>query len=496
MTTDGEAAANPAIKVLISYAHEDDRPQVANAVNTLCGQLRDPHGIEAIIDQHCMPSGPSEGWLQWMDRALERANFIVCVITEAWVRRVTGNEVEGRGHGVAWEGEYIYNLLYGALGDTCRVVLVRLPGDTCPPPVRLGGRHLHQLPKGLDTLVGTLRGERVDPVEVVYDPARSEASRREAARRHESVGTDGAATALEAIDPKAAVDEAVALLENLLLDASLADIVRQAVGDAPAGLAAHLRRSKASAIVNALNGLHGKFIGQSLHKEARSVDRAVRLLLPFLGDWARLVSLARRSSGAAIDLPIVDLTLAELLLAAADARPCHFTLRGAELRPTRLVLVTAARRAYRDAPTTLTRLLEQSLARRLSTANPYEVVEAVLRDTTLGDDFSELVRAVPDLPFTVPATPFRLDAETLSDLDARFTADRDNAVLEERCHWSLVIADENDLRCDELWRLVCDGLKGLEGLRLVRLSGGAAVDRKELKVSLQYLVKIMVRGHE
>lgn len=496
MTTDDGAAANPAVKVLISYAHEDERPQVASAVNALCDDLRNPHGIVATIDQHCMPSGPSEGWTAWMDAELERSDFIVCVLTPAWVRRFTNTEVGTTGLGVSYESTHIRNLLLQDRGATKKVVLVRLDGETCPPPTRLYDRQVHQFPKGLDTLVGTLRGERVDPVEVVYDPARSEASRREAARRHESVGTDGAATALEAIDPKAAVDEAVALLENLLLDASLADIVRQAVGDAPAGLAAHLRRSKASAMVNALNGLHGRFIEQSLHKEARSVDRAVRLLLPFLGDWARLVSLARGSSGSAIDLPIVDLTLAELLLAAADARPSHFTLRGSELRPTRLVLVTAARRAYRADPTTITRLLEQSVARRLSTTNPYELVEAVLRDTTLGDDFSELVRAVPDLPFTVPATPFRWDAETLSDLDARFTADRDNAVLEERCHWSLVIADENDLRCDELWRFVCDGLKGLEGLRLVRLSGGAAVDRKELKVSLQYLVKIMVRGHE
>ena len=492
MKTEGNAAEGDHYPVFISFA----RPDGLDPALALRAELKS-RGIRAFVDQEDGPvTSPYEPALA---HALEHATVCVAVLTaQSSPKRpdCSGDQVseikrarrfqEARpaAYGIfVWlqqSAPALSDWPLGLDGFTGRDWAVSVVADKLVEDVarRTGS-------------AGKNKKKRTGPAR----PASSPPPRMQVPTA-EAPDSDGAATALEAVDPKAAVDEAVALLENLLLDASLAGIVRKAVGDAPGGLAAHLRRSKASAVVNALNGLHGRFIEQSLHKEARSVDRAVRLLLPFLGDWARLVSLARGSSGSAIELPIVDLTLAELLLAAADARPSHFTLRGAELRPTRLVLVTAARRAYRADPTTITRLLEQSLARRLSTANPYEMVEAVLRDTTLGDDFSELVRAVPDLPFTVSATPFRLDAETLSDLDARFTADRDNAVLEERCHWSLVIADENDLRCDELWRFVCTGLKGLEGLRLVRLSGGAAVDRKELKVSLQYLVKIMVRGHE
>jgi hypothetical protein len=493
MSTDGEAAANPAIKVLISYAHEDERPQVAVAVKALCDQLRDPHGVEAIIDQHCMPSGPSEGWPRWMDAALERANFIVCVITEAWVRRVTGNEVEGRGNGVAWEGEYIYNLLYSARGDTCRVVLVRLPGDTCPPPVRLGRRHLHQLPQGLDTLVGTLRGERIDPVDVVYDQARSDAARRAAAGHRPTGGAAGTPSPVEAIDARSAFAEAVELLEAALADDKLAAVVRRALRDPPEGLAAHLRDMTASEVVDALNQLHAELTKAGVPAEARHVERAVLLLLPFLGDWARLLTVARRATGLQVDLPLVDLTLAEVLLAGADGRPCHFKLRGDGLEPAQLVMLTAARRAYRDRPETLAKLIEQSMERRAS-GSVYDGVAELLGESAFVEDLYQLAHAVRGDAHPSQGVPVAADPAALRRLDQKMYADRSTKVAEDRRCWSLVIADERSAADGPLWTLVCTALGPLRGLRLVRLSGDHDIDDFDLGVSLEHLSKMKLRS--
>jgi len=49
-----------------------------------------------------------------MDREIREAAFVVMVCTEPYFKRVSGTEDPGVGHGVRWEGNLIYQHIYGA----------------------------------------------------------------------------------------------------------------------------------------------------------------------------------------------------------------------------------------------------------------------------------------------------------------------------------------------------------------------------------------------
>ena len=91
--------ANDLATVFISYTQ--DSPSHAKAVLDLSNQLRSD-GINCVLDQY--ESSPPEGWPQWMDREIAKAQFVLMVCTEAYHRRVSGKEKPGIGHGIAWEG--------------------------------------------------------------------------------------------------------------------------------------------------------------------------------------------------------------------------------------------------------------------------------------------------------------------------------------------------------------------------------------------------------
>jgi|SRR6516162_764161 hypothetical protein len=95
--------------VFISYTH--DSASHAQAVLHLSNKLRS-EGIDCVLDRYV--SSPPEGWPQWMDREITKAQFVLMICTEAYNRRVMGQETPGKGHGVAWEGHLIYNHIYGA----------------------------------------------------------------------------------------------------------------------------------------------------------------------------------------------------------------------------------------------------------------------------------------------------------------------------------------------------------------------------------------------
>jgi hypothetical protein len=95
--------------VFISYSH--DSPDHAQTVLHLSNSLRS-EGIDCILDQY--ESSPPEGWPQWMDREISKAQFVLMVCTEAYYRRVMGEEKPGEGLGIAWEGHLIYNHIYSA----------------------------------------------------------------------------------------------------------------------------------------------------------------------------------------------------------------------------------------------------------------------------------------------------------------------------------------------------------------------------------------------
>src|SRR5437016_1837895 len=110
-------------RVFISYSHDSDRHR--EAVHALARDLSDL-GFTVIIDVD--DPVPREGWAVWCSRQVERADYILCVCTETYRRRVSGDEPHGVGRGATFEGRLIATqILKGDRGhDT--VLPVLLPG--------------------------------------------------------------------------------------------------------------------------------------------------------------------------------------------------------------------------------------------------------------------------------------------------------------------------------------------------------------------------------
>src|SRR5512142_439813 len=101
-------------KVFISYSHDTVEHQ--KRVLGLADRLR-ADGIDAEIDQY--NAAPPEGWPLWCERQIETADAVLMICTEAYYRRVSGDEERGKGLGVVWEARIIRQFLYdaGAVSD-------------------------------------------------------------------------------------------------------------------------------------------------------------------------------------------------------------------------------------------------------------------------------------------------------------------------------------------------------------------------------------------
>ena len=104
-----QLAEQTAPRLFISYSH--DSREHEDSVRALADRLRQD-GIDAIVDQY--NTAPPDGWPMWMDREIQKADFVALVCTETYLRRVEGREEPGKGRGVLWEAKLIYNHLYVA----------------------------------------------------------------------------------------------------------------------------------------------------------------------------------------------------------------------------------------------------------------------------------------------------------------------------------------------------------------------------------------------
>jgi NADH:ubiquinone oxidoreductase subunit len=77
-------------------------------VLALANRLRQD-GVDAMVDQY--DPKPPQGWLHWMTEQIPAADFVLLVCTETYLRRVQHREQQGKGRGVVWEANLIYNLL-------------------------------------------------------------------------------------------------------------------------------------------------------------------------------------------------------------------------------------------------------------------------------------------------------------------------------------------------------------------------------------------------
>ena len=121
-------------EVFISYSH--DSVEHIEAVLALSNRLRS-EGVDCVLDQY--EEAPVEGWPRWMDNKIRDAKYVLLICTEAYYRRVMGEEVEGAGLGVRWEGNLIYQHFYNAGSLNTRfipVVLTRACAGHIPAPLQ------------------------------------------------------------------------------------------------------------------------------------------------------------------------------------------------------------------------------------------------------------------------------------------------------------------------------------------------------------------------
>lgn len=91
-------------------------------------------GVEAVLDQY--NTAPPDGWPMWMDREIQKADFVVLVCTDIYRKRVEGREPT-KGRGVLWEAKLIYNHLYQTDTAVQRFVPILMEGAvrlTSPGP--------------------------------------------------------------------------------------------------------------------------------------------------------------------------------------------------------------------------------------------------------------------------------------------------------------------------------------------------------------------------
>ena len=126
---------HPHPKVFISYSH-DSREHADRVLELSNHLLRD--GIDCVLDQY--ETAPSEGWPRWMERRVRDAAFVLVVCTEIYNRRVLAEEEHGKGLGVLWESNIIYNYLYQAGTVENRFIpVVFEPSDVVNIPMPLQG---------------------------------------------------------------------------------------------------------------------------------------------------------------------------------------------------------------------------------------------------------------------------------------------------------------------------------------------------------------------
>lgn len=134
--------------VFISYSH--DSPEHEKRVLELSDQLRGD-GIDCTIDQY--ETSPVEGWPKWMDRQIEKSDFVLVVCTEIYLRRVMGKEEKGKGLGIKWESTLTYQDIYDSDSNNSRFIPILFEDgktDYIPKPIK--GATYYRIPQQYDDL--------------------------------------------------------------------------------------------------------------------------------------------------------------------------------------------------------------------------------------------------------------------------------------------------------------------------------------------------------
>jgi hypothetical protein len=152
----GKMASDPP-KVLISYSR--DSPQNVQRVLELANRLRGD-GIDCTIDQYV--ATPQEGWPLWVERQIRNSDFVLMVCTETYYKQVMGMEEAGKGLGVRWEGQLIYQHLKDSGPVNTKFIPVLLKGGSpsfVPAPLQSTGYYFVDTADGYESLYRLLTNQ-------------------------------------------------------------------------------------------------------------------------------------------------------------------------------------------------------------------------------------------------------------------------------------------------------------------------------------------------
>lgn len=116
-------------KVFISYSQDSDahKARVLAFSEALRGD-----GIDTVLDQY--HAHEILHWPDWCRKQLKSADFVICLCTEGYRRRVDAEVQEDEGRGVHWEARIILNEFYQHKGNgRVLVVLLNDKSDACIP---------------------------------------------------------------------------------------------------------------------------------------------------------------------------------------------------------------------------------------------------------------------------------------------------------------------------------------------------------------------------
>lgn len=91
-------------RVFISYSHDSEAH--ARRVLELANGLRED-GVDVALDQYVQDSPDIKGWDLWAEEQIDRADFVLVVCTETYLRRYRKNEPPGKGLGATYEAATI-----------------------------------------------------------------------------------------------------------------------------------------------------------------------------------------------------------------------------------------------------------------------------------------------------------------------------------------------------------------------------------------------------
>jgi len=144
-------------RVFISYSHDSETH--ADQVLALAERLL-AEGVDASIDQYIQ--SPPEGWPAWCEAEIRKADFVLMVCTETYLRRVNREEEAGKGHGALWEARLIRQYLYDSGSVSSKFVPVLFADglhDYVPTPVKGGSIYRVQSDEGYEGLYRLLTNQ-------------------------------------------------------------------------------------------------------------------------------------------------------------------------------------------------------------------------------------------------------------------------------------------------------------------------------------------------